>query len=287
MSPRLLIMKSADASPSCETPAVTPSQLSKAVQTNTSVTSAGGSSSSNEGFLEKLVKEEPEDGDYFCGETSSCLVHLTIVDQQTEGFHEQPLKEEDTNENEYLYCEHCRSFFINKCEIHGPALFLPDTPIPMGVSDRARQTLPPGLEVQKSGIPDAGLGVFNKGDTVPLGAHFGPYQGDLVDREEALASSYSWVIFKSRHFEKYIDAKRVTHANWMRYVNCAHNNEETNLVAFQYQGEIFYRCCRPIKPRQELLVWYEDKYAKDLGVTFNSIWDKKCSVRGNVKTLNF
>lgn len=32
-------------------------------------------------------------------------------------------------------------------------------------------------------------------------------------------------------------------------------------------------------------MWYEEKYAKDLGVTFNSIWDKKCSVRGNVKTL--
>ncbi|MCJ8749386.1 hypothetical protein PDJAM_G00175700 [Pangasius djambal] len=79
-----------------------------------------------------------------------------------------------------------------------------------------------------------------------------------------MASRYSWVIYKSKHFEKYIDAKRVTHANWMRYVNCAHNNEETNLVAFQYQGEIFYRCCRPIKPRQELLVWYEEKYAKNL-----------------------
>ncbi|XP_060760233.1 histone-lysine N-methyltransferase PRDM9-like isoform X2 [Neoarius graeffei] len=226
----------------------------------------------NEGFYEKLIKGEPQDGDYCCGETSSCVV------QQTEGFQEKPLKEDEPNEDDYLYCEYCRSYFINKCEIHGPALFLPDTPVPNGVSDRARQTLPPGLELQESDIPDAGLGVFNKGDTVPVGAHFGPYQGDLVDKEEAMASSYSWVIYKSRHFEKYIDAKRVTHANWMRYVNCANNNEETNLVAFQYQGEIFYRSCQPIKPRQELLVWYEEKYAKDLGITFNCIWKQKSSI---------
>ncbi|XP_026998287.1 histone-lysine N-methyltransferase PRDM9-like [Tachysurus fulvidraco] len=313
-------MRSAESRPTCETPAVTHSQLCRA-QTETSMTSTRGSSDSGgpfsseeelnkglqkkpikeepedhhsmktpssvghvtsvnqhtEGFQEKLVKEEPKDGDCLCGETSSCVVQLNLGDQRTERFHEKPLKDVETDGDDYLYCEYCRSSFINKCETHGSALFLPDTSVPRGVSDRARQTLPPGLELQKSDIPDVGLGVFNKGDTVPLGAHFGPYQGDLVDKEEAMASSFSWVI-KSGHSEKYIDARRVTHANWMRYVNCARNNEENNLVALQYRGEIFYRCCRPIKPRQELLVWYEEKYAKDLGVTFNCIWKKKCSV---------
>lgn len=91
-------------------------------------------------------------------------------------------------------CEECRSFFINECEVHGPALFIPDNPVPLGVPDRARQTLPPGLEVQQSGIPNAGLGVFNMGETVPVGVHFGPYQGDLVDCEEAINSDYSWVV---------------------------------------------------------------------------------------------
>lgn len=66
----------------------------------------------------------------------------------------------------------------------------------MGVADRARRTLPLGLEIRKSDVPDAGLGVFNKGETVPVGAHFGPYQGDPVDREEAMNSGYSWVVSK-------------------------------------------------------------------------------------------
>ncbi|KAK1803401.1 hypothetical protein P4O66_020828 [Electrophorus voltai] len=182
-------------------------------------------------------------------------------------------------------CEECRSFFIEKCEVHGPPHIIPDTPVPVGVTDRARQTLPSGLEIQKSSIHDAGLGVFNKGQTVPVGAHFGPYQGELIDKEEAMNSGYSWVIFKSKHCDEYIDAKRETHSNWMRYVNCARNDEEQNLVAFQYRGGILYRCYRPIKAGQELLVWYGDEYAKDLGITFDYIWNKKCSAKGYFQTL--
>ncbi|MCJ8732142.1 hypothetical protein PDJAM_G00207520 [Pangasius djambal] len=137
-------------------------------------------------------------------------------------------------------------------------------------------------EVCKSYFFNKCLGVFNKGETVPVGAHFGPYQGELVDREEAMNSGYSWVIYRSGQCEEYIDAKREMHANWMRYVNCARNEEEQNLVAFNFRGGILYRCCRPINPGQELLVWYEEDYAKDLGHTFDCLWNKKCSANGKV-----
>ncbi|XP_047670605.1 piggyBac transposable element-derived protein 4-like [Tachysurus fulvidraco] len=190
------------------------------------------------------------------------------------------IKVEEADGESYLYCEFCKSRFFTKCEVHGPALFIADTPVPMGVNDRARQTLPTGLEIRNSGIPDAGLGVFNKGEIVPVGAHFGPYQGELVDREDTMNSRYSWVISRSAQGEKYIDAKREMHANWMRYVNCARNEGEQNLMAFRYQGEILYRCCRAIAPGQELLVWYEEGYAKDLGRTFDCLWNVKHSANG-------
>ncbi|XP_046695943.1 histone-lysine N-methyltransferase PRDM9-like isoform X1 [Silurus meridionalis] len=193
------------------------------------------------------------------------------------------IKEEEAGNGDCLYCELCKSFFFNKCEVHGPALFIPDTPVPMGIADRATHTLPPGLEIGKSGLPDAGLGVFNKGDTVPVGAHFGPYQGELVDREEALSSGYSWVIFRHKQCEEYVDAKRDMHSNWMRYVNCARNEEEQNLVACMYRGGILYRTCRPITSGQELLVWYNE-YVKDLGCTRDYRRNIKCSeneVNGN------
>lgn len=70
-----------------------------------------------------------------------------------------------------------------------------------------------------------------------------------------------------------------------RYVNCARNDEEQNLVAFQYRGGIFYRCSRPIESGQELLLWYEEEYAKDLSIAFHYLWKKKCFANGYVQIL--
>lgn len=69
----------------------------------------------------------------------------------------------------------------------------------------------------------------------------------------------------------------------LRYVNCARSDEEQNLVAFQYRGGIFYRSSRPIEPGQELLLWYEEEYAKDLSIAFHYLWKKKCFANGYVQ----
>lgn len=69
---------------------------------------------------------------------------------------------------------------------------------------------------------------------------------------------------------------------FFRYVNCAHNGEEQNLVAFKYQGKILYRCCRPIDSGQELFVWYDEEYAKDLRHTCDYHRSTKSSTNGKV-----
>ena len=56
----------------------------------------------------------------------------------------------------------------------------------------------------------------------------------------------------------------------MRFVNCSRSEDEQNLVAYQFRGEIFYRTYKPVSPGKELLVWYGESYAKDLGI---SIYD--------------
>ncbi|CAB1337717.1 unnamed protein product [Coregonus sp. 'balchen'] len=66
---------------------------------------------------------------------------------------------------------------------------------------------------------------------------------------------------------------------FLLYVNCARREEEQNLVAFQYRGEILYRCCKPIAVGEELLVWYGEEYARDLGIVFDYLWDKKSSAK--------
>ena len=56
-------------------------------------------------------------------------------------------------------------------------------------------------------------------------------------------------------------------SNWMKFVNCARNDDEQNLLAFQYHGHIYYRTYKNIYPGMELLVWYGVEYAKDLGLS--------------------
>ncbi|TSN95639.1 Histone-lysine N-methyltransferase PRDM9 [Bagarius yarrelli] len=229
-----------------------PTQLCKSEQTETCtdseemISSPLGDTTSadevDEGLLKIIKVEECEDFANFGEGTSSFLKQDISEEQQT-----KEVKEEEP-EHECLYCEKCKSFYINKCEFHGPAVFIPDTPVPAGVTGRARLTLPLGLEVRQSEIFEAGLGVFNKGETIPVGVNFGPYEGELVDRDEALNSGYSWV----------------------------------NLVAFQYRGGIYYRCRQPIEPRQELLVWYSEEYPRDHSLEFNCLWNKKASMNSNV-----
>ncbi|XP_019912291.2 histone-lysine N-methyltransferase PRDM9-like isoform X2 [Esox lucius] len=211
---------------------------------------------------------------YRCGRNMRDRPRVTYTEEE-----EDEEQGEVSQEDHYLYCEDCGSFFMEECELHGPPIFIPDTPAPPGVPDRARLTLPPGMEIMTSGIPGAGLGVFNQGVTVALGTHYGPYEGENIDKDQAMESGYSWVIYNSRQCDDYIDAQRETHSNWMRYVNCARNEEEQNLVAFQYRGGILYRCCKPIAVGDELLVWYGEEYARDLDFVFDHLWDKKSSAK--------
>uniref|UniRef100_A0A8D2JCC2 SET domain-containing protein n=1 Tax=Varanus komodoensis TaxID=61221 RepID=A0A8D2JCC2_VARKO len=170
------------------------------------------------------------------------------------------------------FCEYCLIFFIDECSVHGPPVFIEDTIAKIGLEKRATLTLPPGLRIGPSGIPKAGQGVWNEGEILPPGIHFGPYEGRMSEEEEAANSGYSWMITRGQNYYTYIDGKDETNSNWMRYVNCARNEEEQNLVAFQYHGKIYYRVCKIILLHSELLVWYGEEYGKELGIKWGSRW---------------
>ncbi|XP_042884431.1 histone-lysine N-methyltransferase PRDM9-like [Penaeus japonicus] len=53
----------------------------------------------------------------------------------------------------------------------------------------------------------------------------------------------------------------------MRYVNCSRTEAETNLSAFQFKGQIYYRTDSTISRGSELMCWYGDGYGKDLGLS--------------------
>lgn len=57
------------------------------------------------------------------------------------------------------------------------------------------------------------------------------------------------------------------------------------MVAFQFEGEILYRCCRPIQTGEEFLVWYGEEYARDFDITFDYLWNTKCFDKGMKKIV--
>ena len=49
---------------------------------------------------------------------------------------------------------------------------------------------------------------------------------------------------------------------FFRFANCARYGEEQNLLAFQYQGELYYKVMTKILAHVELFVYYGDSVSK-------------------------
>ncbi|XP_033725916.1 histone-lysine N-methyltransferase PRDM9-like [Pecten maximus] len=173
------------------------------------------------------------------------------------------------DDDEFLYCEECNKEYEGDCPEHGPLDIVEDTEIvdikPKG-KDRSLYTLPPSLCVRESSIPNAGLGVWSDREILPR-TRFGPYKGKQTqDLDKAHSTGYAWQIYENGKPSYFIDAFDKIHANWMRYVNCARNEDEQNMTAYQHKGQIYYRTHRVIKAGTELLVWYGDDYSDELGI---------------------
>nr|XP_032800546.1 histone-lysine N-methyltransferase PRDM9-like [Petromyzon marinus] len=171
---------------------------------------------------------------------------------------------EEPQDDDFFFCELCRDFYLGECSVHGPPEFIADAAVAPGVADRARLSLPQGLTVGASSIAGAGLGVWSNRKKLPKGVMFGPYQGEVS--EENPVSEYCWLIYKNKKDREYVDAQDESKSNWMRFVNCARNEQEQNLVAFQHRGQIYYRTFRAVGPGSELLVWYGEEFAQELGI---------------------
>ena len=52
---------------------------------------------------------------------------------------------------------------------------------------------------------------------------------------------YFLQIKKCRRVHHYVDAGDSSRSNWLRLVNCARFEQEQNLMAFQYKGQMYYR----------------------------------------------
>ncbi|KAI3409994.1 hypothetical protein GPALN_006360 [Globodera pallida] len=181
-----------------------------------------------------------------------------IADDQLTRFGKSVKDSEADNSDAFVHCDKC-SMFFEFCCIEHPLYQckdrVPSSSSPAETEDRAAGTLPAFLYIQNSSILGAGKGVFTKVD-IPVGIVFGPYEGVLTQNvKEMEVSPYAWELRTGNgKTSYYIDAKDARYSNWMRYINSPRNESEQNLIAFQYQGSVYYRVFKPIDRSAELLV---------------------------------
>lgn len=138
-------------------------------------------------------------------------------------------------------------------------------PVHFDPEERANLTTPEGFRIELSTIPGAGFGGFTE-RFVPKHTILGSYEGltHLHHREDDL---YSWQVEKVDSEGVYmIDAGNPAHSNWLRWLNCAGNVEQENVVAVACAGLILYMTTRDIEPGSEMFVWYGDGYGDYLKI---------------------
>ncbi|XP_065904126.1 zinc finger protein 431-like [Dysidea avara] len=181
----------------------------------------------------------------------------------------------DDNIDDVIFCDDCDKSYHGDCPVHGPLTAL-DESRGWDQDSKSFTSVPVPLQVtvKMSSIMNAGKGVFAK-EFIPRRTRIGPYKGEVVQKEDVTDetdTSYFFEVKKSGEFY-YIDAKNEEHASWLRFINCARNEEEQNLLSFQYQGNIYCYTIKDILPGTELLVWYGEQYVKLLGLTVDYMFD--------------
>ena len=91
-----------------------------------------------------------------------------------------------------------------------------------------------------------------------------------MGREEGEDADYRWKLGDSADGKVLVvDAADEENSNWMHFVNTTLDGQEAaNLVAFQHEGDIFYKTTRPLFRGRRTVCLVRQPYADDLITRF-------------------
>ncbi|XP_014885852.1 uncharacterized protein LOC106946190 isoform X1 [Poecilia latipinna] len=162
--------------------------------------------------------------------------------------------------------------------------YVPDAVVPPGEPwlhggpSRAMLSLPACLSLRSdgasSGEEQMELKVYAKCQ-LQQGVLFGPFLGEVCKGQMPSNLRYAWAIRDDFAFT-YVDASDENKSNWMRYVSYTSNEDEHNLVVFQFYRHIYYKVSQSISEGAELRVWIGKDYASLLGLGMSG--NAKCEI---------
>ncbi|MEQ2285760.1 hypothetical protein AMECASPLE_035178 [Ameca splendens] len=158
--------------------------------------------------------------------------------------------------------------------------YVPDAVVPPGEPwlhggpSRAVLSLPACLSLRTNGassVEEQGeMKVYAKCQ-LQQGVLFGPFLGEVCKGQMLSNLRYAWAIRDDSAFT-YVDASDENKSNWMRYVSYTSNEDEHNLVVFQFYRHIYYKVCQSISEGTELKVWIGKDYASLLGLGMSEFY---------------
>lgn len=151
--------------------------------------------------------------------------------------------------------------------------------IPWNTNHRAQKTVPPGVILTHSKIPDGGLGIISE-TFIEKHTWLAEYEGEIIVNHDEI-SDYAWKVKRNGIDYFYIDAYNERTSNWLRWINCSRFSREENVVMFACRGKVYYVTSKDIYPGDELLVYYGDAYAKDLEIDVDHYYDnnaRNCTI---------
>ncbi|XP_071964764.1 uncharacterized protein [Antedon mediterranea] len=165
-----------------------------------------------------------------------------------------------------LWCEECGKSHIGDCPVHGSLTRVRDKVIP----SHARLTLPHHMVLKELELRTGNqqiLGVFAR-KLIQRRTQFGPFIAPRsltkVETNNNDTHRPSFKIFQNNMQQSILDTSSEDVCNWMMFVRPAEEYFEQNVVAYQWNNDVYFTTSKAIPPHTELKVWYAAEYSKNM-----------------------